>query len=251
MAPDDLNARLSAISTQWTKLFQARPDPGEAGIPAMQELVLHYYGAVYRYLLGTLRDPAAAEELTQEFAVRFLRGDFQRADPDRGRFRDFLKTALRHLALDHWRKQAAAPVPLDSPGQVAGGPPPSTDDLDRTFLDKWREELLHRAWERLAKVEAEGGQPYHTVLSTKAAHPRLSSAELAEHLRTRRGGPVTAPALRQLLHRAREHFAELLIQEVAWSLQTTEPERLAQELIDLHLLEYCRSALARRRGSAS
>jgi hypothetical protein len=33
---------------------------------------------------------------------------------------------------------------------------------------------------------------------------------------------------------------------VAWSLQTAEPDRLVQELIDLDLLDYCRSALARR-----
>jgi RNA polymerase sigma-70 factor (ECF subfamily) len=246
MAPDDLNARLSAISTQWTRLFQAHREPGEAGTPAMRELVLRYYGAVYRYLLGALRDPAAAEELTQDFAVRFLRGDFKRADPGRGRFRDFLKTALRNLALDHWRKRAAAPGRLDSSAPVAGEPPPTADDLDRAFLDKWREELLRRAWEGLAKVEDEAGKPYHTLLRYKAARPRLRSAELAEYLGTRLGRPVTVAALRQLLHRAREQFAELLVQEVAWSLQTADPERLAQELIDLDLLDYCRSALARR-----
>jgi RNA polymerase sigma-70 factor (ECF subfamily) len=250
MNPGDLNARLSAISTQWTRLFGAHQDPGEAGKPALRELVLRYYGAVYRYLLGALRDPVAAEELTQEFAVRFLRGDFKRADPDRGRFRDFLKSCLRNLALDHWRKQAVAPGPLDSSGQAAGDAPPSLDDLDRAFLEKWREELLSRAWDRLAKVEEEAGQPYHTLLRYKAANPQLRSAELAEFLGNHLGKPVSVVALRQLLHRARETFADLLVKEVAWSLQTDEPERLAQELIDLGLLSYCRSALARRGGSS-
>jgi DNA-directed RNA polymerase specialized sigma24 family protein len=98
MEPDDLNVRLASISTQWTKLFRAHQDQGDAATAAQRELLLRYYGAVYRYLLGTLRDPAAAEELTQEFAVRFLRGDFHRADPQQGCFRDFVRTALRHLA---------------------------------------------------------------------------------------------------------------------------------------------------------
>src|SRR5262249_42324166 len=58
-------------------------------------------------LRAMVRDDDAAEELTQEFAVRFLRGDFRQADPSRGRFRDLLKRALRHLAIDYWRRQRA------------------------------------------------------------------------------------------------------------------------------------------------
>jgi hypothetical protein len=47
-----------------------------------------YHRAVHRYLLGALRDEDAAEELFQEFALRFVRGDFRWADRGRGRFRD-------------------------------------------------------------------------------------------------------------------------------------------------------------------
>jgi RNA polymerase sigma-70 factor (ECF subfamily) len=246
MEPEDHSARLSAISTRWTKLFQAHQNAGEADRGILRELILRYYSAVYRYLLGALRDPAAAEELTQEFAVRFLRGDFKRADPERGRFRDFLKTALRNLLRDHWRKQASAGAPLDNSEPVAGDSAP-TDDLDRAFLDGWREELFSRAWAGLAKREAEAGQPYHTLLRCKVANQQLSSAELAEYLRTHLGKTLSVTALRQLLHRARENYADLLVNEVALSLQTDDPERLAQELIELDLLPYCRSALERRR----
>src|SRR5206468_570069 len=78
---------------------------GEAAIAARQQLVLRYYGAVYRYLLGMLHDPAVAEDLTQEFAVRLLRGDFKHFDPQRGRFRDYVKIAVRHLVMDYWKKK--------------------------------------------------------------------------------------------------------------------------------------------------
>src|SRR5438128_326991 len=98
MSASDLNQRLSQIQTQWTLMFHAHQGQGSAATAAGQ-LLLRYYRAVYRYLLGTVREPAVAEELAQEFAVRFLRGDFQRANPESGRFRDFLKTALRHLAV--------------------------------------------------------------------------------------------------------------------------------------------------------
>ena len=99
------------FSTHWTTLFRAHQGESDADTGARQQLLLRYYGAVYRYLLGIVRDPAAAEDLTQEFAVRFLRGDFRRAAPERGRFRDFLKTAVRHLAMDHWRQKEKASPP--------------------------------------------------------------------------------------------------------------------------------------------
>jgi RNA polymerase sigma-70 factor (ECF subfamily) len=247
MQNDDLSARLASISTQWTKLFQAHQGEGEAASPALRELLLRYYGAVYRYLLGMLRDPDAADELAQEFAVRFMRGDFKQADPERGRFRDFLKTSLRRLAIDYWRKKAAAPAPLGASADVAADTP-SDEDLDRDFLEKWREELLQKSWEGLARVEQAAGQPYYTLLRYKTEHPDLRSAQLADHLRAQRGKPLTVEAVRQLLHRAREKYQDLLVEEVARSVPTTDRDRLEQELLELDLLEYCRPALERWTG---
>src|SRR5947209_14466079 len=80
MEPDDLAIHLTQIKTHWTMLFQAHRGEGDAVTAAQHKLLLRYHGAVYRYLLGTLRDPDAAEELSREFAVRFLRGDFKRAE---------------------------------------------------------------------------------------------------------------------------------------------------------------------------
>ena len=71
-----------------------------------------YCGSVYRYLLGALRNGDAAIELFQEFAMRFVRGDFHRASPTRGRFRDYVKTALINLVTDHFNRQNSKPRPL-------------------------------------------------------------------------------------------------------------------------------------------
>src|SRR5438045_2159010 len=101
MDSNELTSHLSRIQTAWTLVFQAHQGQGSEDLAAQQQLVLRYHGAVYRYLLGMLRDPGVAEELAQEFAVRFLRGDFKEAHPQRGRFRDFLKTSLRHVVIDH------------------------------------------------------------------------------------------------------------------------------------------------------
>jgi RNA polymerase sigma-70 factor (ECF subfamily) len=84
------------------------------------------------------------------------------------------------------------------------------------------------------------------VLCLKTTDPKLRSAQLAELVSRQAGKTYTVAAVRQLLHRARDRFGELLVEEVAHSLGTSEPAELEQVLIDLTLLGYCRSALERR-----
>src|SRR6266571_6521976 len=100
MKSQDLEQRLSRIATQWTVVFQAHGAADHAAGEARNRLLLQYSGAVYRYLFGAVRNADVAADLCQDFAVRFLRGDFHRADPCRGRFRDYLKTALANQVND-------------------------------------------------------------------------------------------------------------------------------------------------------
>ena len=76
----------------------------------------------------------------------------------------------------------------------------------------------------------------------------MRSPELAAGLSQKLGKPINAGAVRVLLHRAREAFAELLLADVMESLDDGSLDEAEQELIDLDLLEYCRPALDRRRG---
>jgi RNA polymerase sigma-70 factor (ECF subfamily) len=250
MDPHDPNSRLSKIDTAWTMLYRAHQQQGSTAERARNALLLRYYGAVYRYLLGMVHDAAAAEELAQDFAVRFLRGDFGQADPQRGRFRDFLKAAVRYLAIDYWQRQKKekdkGPRPLGEDAAATGPAAAEATDADPAFLTAWRETLLARTWNALAQFEDETGQPYHTVLRAKIDGQELRSAQLAEQLGARLGKTFTQLGVRQTLHRARQRFAALLVAEVAASLPSPDPELLEQELIDLELLDFCRPALPRR-----
>jgi RNA polymerase sigma-70 factor (ECF subfamily) len=100
----------------------------------------------------------------------------------------------------------------------------------------------------LSAVERQTGQPCYTVLRLRADFPTLRSPELAEKLSERLGRPITAVAVRQSLHRARDRFADFLLDEIRHSLDDPTPDRLEEELRDLGLYDYCRPALDRVRA---
>jgi RNA polymerase sigma-70 factor (ECF subfamily) len=201
---------------------------------------------VHRYLLSALHDPHAASDLSQEFALRFLRGDFHRADPSRGRFRDFVKRALRNLTIDDRRRSRARPVSDALPEPT--DPVEEDREFDRHFLASWRSELMGRAWDALERLEQQTGQPYHAVLRLRVERPEWHSPELAERLSAILGRPITAGGVRMALQRSRDRFVGFLLEEVAGSLNSPTPHELEEELIALDLMEYCRPVL-RRHGS--
>jgi RNA polymerase sigma factor (sigma-70 family) len=243
MGPAPPRSHLSRISTPWTLVRRAHGGAGDCAADALRLLLQRYCGAAYRYLRGALRDEDAALELLQEFVLRFLRGDFRRADPASGRFRDYLKTALIHLVTDYRREQRAQPRPLPADVGRAVAPDEGAGD-EAAFLQSWREELINRTWAALAEAKP----TYHAALVFHVESPELTSAGAAEQLAARLGQPFTAARVRVTLQRAREKFAELLLDEVAHSLGACSEAELVQELHDLRMLKLCAPALERRKG---
>ena len=239
MNQDHFNPRLSQIATRWSLVLQAVQCEGDEVYAAQQQLMQRYSSAIYHYLLAILRNPDLAEDMLQEFALRCIRGDFRRLAPCRGRFRDFIKTTLRNLVIDHHRRQRARPAMQSLDGVEAFAWDTKSVDLDATFLANWRDELLAHAWEALAQVEEETGQLFHTVLTLRVRQPQLRSEEMATYLETQQGISFTASGVRQLLHRARTRFTALLFQEVRRTLDNPTAEEVEQELRELGLLVYC------------
>jgi DNA-directed RNA polymerase specialized sigma24 family protein len=236
--------RLSRISTCWSQVFQAHQGPQQAATEVQQVLLLRYSNGIYRYALAALKNADAAEEVLQEFALCLVRGDFRKAHPEGGRFRDLVRKVLCHLIVNQQRQEQRRARLGQLPAQeTAAVATPAEDEAG--FLLMWRDELLYRGWEGLAKAEKQSRQPYHTVLRLRVEQPGLSSERLAEEAGKLLGKTITAPGARQTLHRAREKFADLLLEEVSRSLEDAGPDRVEEELIDLELLVYCRRALDR------
>ncbi len=241
--------RLSHIETVWTMVFDAHGNGiGDAG-RAQHELLGRYGNAILRYLHGAFRDETMAEETFQEFAIRFLRGDYKAAHPDKGCFRGFLKVVLSRLVADHYRTRSRRREATLEPDHVL---PDETDSRERekSFQEVWRDELLTKAWQRLAEEQTRTGKPWLTVLRLRVEEPELRSEQLAQRLGALIGQDVTATRLRVWLHRSREKFANYLIDAVAESLSSDDIDDIEQELADLQLLYYCQSVIEHRKTLA-
>ncbi len=248
--PEPLIQHLSMIETLWSVVRSGSPDRPDAS--AAQRQLLNRYGPSVRlYLKACLRDPDAVDEVYQEFALRLVRGDFRTADPKRGRFRYYVKSVVYRLMIDHYRshkrQQRHVSLQQDPVASVSG----ADDETDVAFNHSWRQGTLDQAWDSLAHVESDGGPPYHTAMIVRVENPDWSSDELARELSQRLGRPLNSGAARVMLHRARERFADALIMSIAQSLQQASFDSIEEELLELNLMSYCRSALQRYRQSAS
>jgi RNA polymerase sigma-70 factor (ECF subfamily) len=251
MEQDQFQQHLSQISTIWTDLFQAhRGEPAAIGA-AQLRLLQRYTPAVYAYLLAAVRDGNVADELFQEFATLLVGGAFKRADPTRGRFRDFLKTTLYHLVVDYQRQQASKPLPLVSQDLAPAAAELPLEESEHQFRTFWCDELMKRSWEELRRYETQTGQPLHTVLRFRVDHPDISAAQMAEKLGIALGKPVTAGWVHKRLHSARKKISDLIVEEVARSIENVTRQDLEEELLDLGLLERCRPALERWCGGVA
>jgi RNA polymerase sigma-70 factor (ECF subfamily) len=78
---------------------------------AFETLYARHKGALYRFMLRSVRDPAQAEELYQDAWIRVIeaRAGYQ----PKARFTTWLYTIAHRLLIDHWRRRGLALVALD------------------------------------------------------------------------------------------------------------------------------------------
>ena len=230
--------RLSNISTNWEELIAAHGDGQFDGARARLrgEILRRYAGCVFQYILGATKNHHAAEDLTQEFALRFVRGDFRNANPRQGRFRDYLKASLRNLVTDFFRSKAKIESIEKLDDEQARAV--ALESLESAFSEQWRQRVLGITWNALKNFESTKRTQYYSVLFLRAEHPNLSSDDLAGLFSEQKNREVTAAWIRQTLHRARSKFAELLVEEVGKTLNSNSSQEIKDELADLGLKKY-------------
>lgn len=246
--PDVAETHLSQLSTHWSVFYSAHQGSPEQQLQARRQLLAAYEPAVRSYLMASIRDAEAAEELYHEYVVRLMRGDFHDIAPEKGRFRSYLKTVLYHLIVDYRRRRARWNhyVNLEAVPEPATEPAEELPDDERQFLARWKETLLARAQSALDAQEVVGALPLGRVFRLRTQHLDWSDDDLARRLADELGRFIEPGTFRRWLHLARRRFTDALVAEVAWTLENPNIDVLADELEILGFLDRCRAALARR-----
>ncbi len=242
MAPADRQSEtpkpLAQISTAWSIVLKAK-DGAQLPTEEVASFFSRYHGAVYRYFFTATRVSDVAEDLAQDFAVRFLRGDFNNVHPDRGRFRDFLRVTLANQLRDYQRRQRVRAV-----NEPLHEEPVQHDSLAiESFNENWRDEILAQTWTAIEVHQETTGQKYFLALKLKAVETDLSSGDLARLYSERIQLETSDEAFRKILQRARRRFGELLLNIIAETLAVPTREELQRELAELKLLPYCHALL--------
>ena len=218
---------LTEILTSWTTISSAHTS-GPERQKAMSELVSRYHDALMRYVHLKVRDKHLADEVLQELWTKLVDGKLAGADKNKGRFRDYLRTVLHRLIIDHFRRRKLQPLP---PGDLLDG-----TEADRDFDRVWRQAVLSRVWTRLDTYQATNQKNrYATVLQLRREYPEASIEVLADLLGQKLGVRVTPEAFRKTLQRARAKFIELLVLELKQTIHPASDQDVEDEIRDLGL----------------
>jgi RNA polymerase sigma-70 factor (ECF subfamily) len=207
--------------TRWTLVLAAADKSDGEGRKALASLCETYWYPLYAYIRRHGFPAVEAQDLTQQFFLRVLEGRyFDRADPDKGRFRAFLLSCLKYFLSDemdrcHAKKRGGgvALLPFEiSDGEALYQREPFHDETpERIFERRWARALLNRVLERLREEFVRHGRPEHfnrfkLYLLGQQAVPY---AELAQQLEMSEG------ALKVGIHRLRKRYRDLLRAEIA------------------------------------
>jgi RNA polymerase sigma factor (sigma-70 family) len=228
------------VTTHWSVVLAAgHGDTTRAG-DALARLCKAYWYPLYAYARRRGASPHDAQDLTQEFFARLLAGNWiAEADQQRGRFRSFLLSAMKHFMANEWNKAQT---------QKRGGGQPIVSLNDDSAEHRYRlepvekatpESLFERGWALtlldgvLVRLEeeyrSEGKQAWMEAMRPALTSDRgaLDYVELARRLGT------TETAARVAVHRLRQRYRQLIRAEVGSTVAS--PDEVEAEMH--HLFE--------------
>lgn len=231
-------------TTQWSQILAAqdRSQPGHR--EQLDALLRLYWRPAYTYIrLGWKKSNEDAKDLTQTFFARLLEnGLVASARADGGRFRSYLKQALKNFLIDADRaakvRRPVEPVlALDGDVEVPSGVSP-----EEAFDRQWLSCLLDESIVKLeSELRADGKEVYFNVFRSYL----LDSAAAKEETIPAPGGPLQLPTygtvarrwglsefdVRNYLTHCRTRLREILRNAVRGTVD--DPRDVEEELLSL------------------
>jgi DNA-directed RNA polymerase specialized sigma24 family protein len=229
--------------TRWTLVIRAGQGDQEGADRALEELCRAYWYPVYAFIRRAGNPPDLAQDLAQDFFVRFLeKRHVAFADPAKGRFRSFLLVSVKRFLIDQAERRSA-----EKRGGHIQFTAPEWDGKEERYTagistSETPESLFEREWAQtlIARV----------TMDTRAALERECRTRVFDRLKEYLPGgdealpyPVLAfelntseNALRVAFHRLRRRYRELFRAEIAQLVE--DPNQIDDEV--LHLLRVLR-----------
>jgi RNA polymerase sigma factor (sigma-70 family) len=194
---------------------------------ALETLCRNYWRPLYGFVRRSGLGREEAEDLTQAFFARLLeRRDLDAVRKEKGRLRSYLLVALKHfLASERQRANAIKRgegkrmLSLDEMREEERGGFEPADPLtvERLYERAWANTVLEGVLTRLRQEYHAAGnerlfQQLKILLVDEPGRP--SQAEIAGQL------DMTENALKQAFHRFRQHYREVLREQIAHTVAT-------------------------------
>lgn len=216
----DTEARFT--TTHWSMVLKARSSSSPEAEAAMEQLCRAYWSPLYAFVRREGLGVEDAQDLTQEFFRRLVWKEWLgQLQHQRGKFRSFLLTFLKHFLSDQ-RDHAAAQkrggrqtiISLD---QFEGDERERLEPSDRLTADQvhdriWAQAVLSRSADRLREeYVADGQEALFDQLKDRqpSEHGALSYAELGRQF------DLSEQAVKNAMHRLRKRHREILREEIA------------------------------------
>jgi DNA-directed RNA polymerase specialized sigma24 family protein len=223
--------------TQWSVFCGLGSTDEHARRAACETLTLLYWKPVWAFIRSTTRvSPEEAGDLTQDFFLWILETGFlSRADPNKGRFRGFVKTALQNYLAMTSRKERALkrgggmrPLPLDEAPEEELVDGTGGSDPDKLLDRQWTAELLARALKRVRETYEEEGKPTHFAVFWEYY---LAASDDLDYRAAAVKFDLSVKDVGNYLRNAKQRFRGILFAMVTETV--TSPEELAAEWRDL------------------
>jgi RNA polymerase sigma factor (sigma-70 family) len=217
-------------TTRWSIVLSAG-EQDTVGRDALASLCKTYRPPVLAYVRGHVRDPDDAEDLTQAFFVHVLERQLAaRADRERGRFRAFLLTSLKHfLASERERvgAQRRGGGTQRLPAAVIESIPAESTGPEEAFEREWARTVLREAMRRLELEAKRAGRAamFRELRPFLAETPEAGIYDsVAKSLGMRRN--TVAVAVHRLRARLQETVREVVADTAADSAEVEAELRL-------------------------
>jgi len=225
-------------TTRWSLVRAVGGVDPERARRALEELCASYWFPLYAFARRSGLSPEDAEDCTQGFLVRLLeRRDLERVEVEGGRFRSFLRVALRrHIASEREREGAlkrgggARPVSIDleNAERRVALEIPDHETPERAFDRAWAQALLARVF---ATLRAEYTSRGKELVFERLEADLLGNCSADERRAIAAELELSEGALDVARHRLRRRFGEALRSEIGETLQ--DPAGIDAELAAL------------------